>query len=102
MDRYTPLIVLANTATLLTGGLVLTIAYRAYRRTGSHPLRAVAVGFGLIVVGSILGGLVHLLGDAVALGVAIQSTFTAAGFVALLHSLYASTSHTTVVRGPTE
>ncbi|WIV66019.1 DUF7521 family protein [Natrialbaceae archaeon AArc-T1-2] len=102
MDGYTPIIVLANTATLITGGLVLTLAYRAYRRTGSHPLRAVAIGFGLIVAGSILGGLAHLVWSEVTLGVAIQSTFTAAGFAALLHSLYVSTTHTTIIRGPAE
>ncbi|WP_254766280.1 DUF7521 family protein [Salinilacihabitans rarus] len=88
MNEYTTLIAAANAATLLTGGMVLAFAYRAFRRTGSRPLQALAAGFGLIVVGSVLGGFAHLLDD-VALGVAIQSLATAIGSAVLLYSLYA-------------
>ncbi|MCU4743208.1 hypothetical protein OB955_05540 [Halobacteria archaeon AArc-m2/3/4] len=97
MYEYTTIIALANTATLVTGGLVMLFAHRAFRRTGATPLRAVAIGFGFIVAGSVLGGLVHLAGD-VALGIAVQSSFTAGGFAALLYSLYSKTPRTTTVR----
>ena len=96
MNGYTTIIVLTNTAILLTGGLVMLFAYRAFRRTGSRPLRALAVGFGFIVTGSIVGGLAHLAGD-IALGIAVQSSFTAVGFTALLYSLFATPPPTTSV-----
>ncbi len=96
MNEYALPIAIANTATVLTGGAVALLAYRAFRRTGSAALRAVAVGFGVIVTGSILGGGLHLLWDAVALGVALQSAVTALGFAILLYSLYAETSDVTV------
>lgn len=94
MNGYTVLIAAANTATLVTGGLVLVLSYRAFRRTGSAPLRALTVGFGFIVAGSSVGGLVHLVGGNVALGIATQSAFTAAGFAFLVYSLYTERSTT--------
>ncbi|QFU82148.1 DUF7521 family protein [Natronorubrum aibiense] len=95
MNEYTLLIAVANTATLLTGGAVALLAYRAFRRTGSAALRAVAAGFGFIVVGSLGGAVAHIVGNNVALGVTIQSAFTAGGFTILLYSLYAETTATT-------
>ena len=97
MNEYSLLIAVANTATLLTGGAVALLAYRAFRRTGSGALRAVAVGFSFIVVGSLGGAVAHLFGGSVALGVTIQSSFTAGGFMILLYSLYAKTTTTTTV-----
>ena len=94
MNEYTLLIAAGNAATLLTGGAVAAFAFRAFRRTGSRALRAVAVGFAVIVAGAVFGGAVHLLGGNVALGVAIQSSSTAGGFAILLYSLYAETSRT--------
>ncbi|OLZ42378.1 hypothetical protein A6E15_16005 [Natrinema saccharevitans] len=96
MNEYTLPIAIANTATVLTGGAIASLAYRAFRRTGSAALRAVAGGFGVIVVGSILGGGVHLLGDTMGLGIALQSSATALGFAILLYSLYAETGGITV------
>lgn len=96
MNPYALSIAVANTATVVTGSAISLLAYRAFRRTGSAALRAVAVGFGVVVAGSVLGGGVHLLGDAVVLGVALQSTTTAIGFAILLYSLYAETAGATV------
>ncbi|TYT63739.1 DUF7521 family protein [Natrialba swarupiae] len=92
MNEYTLIIAVANAATLLTGGAVATLAFKAFRRTGLRPLRAVATGFAFIVVGSVFGGFAHLLGGNVALGVAIQSSFVAGGFAILLYSLYVETT----------
>lgn len=97
MDEYALLIAVTNTATLCTGGAVALLAYRAFKRTGSAALRAVAAGFGFIVLGSVGGAIAHLFGGNVLLGVAIQSAFTAGGFGILLYSLYAETSMTTTV-----
>ncbi|QRV17059.1 hypothetical protein JMJ58_09410 [Haloterrigena salifodinae] len=95
MDEYTLLIAAANTATFVTGGAVAALAYRAFRRTGSAALRAVAIGFSVIVAGSIGGAIAHVGADNVALGVAIQSSCIAVGFTILLYSLYAETTTTT-------
>lgn len=97
MDAYTAIIALANTAVLLTGGAVATLAYQAYSRTRAPALRAVTVGFSCIVVGSILGGLAHLIGGNIRLGVTLQSSFTAFGFAFLLYSLYANAERTTTI-----
>ncbi|WP_263019751.1 DUF7521 family protein [Natronobiforma cellulositropha] len=94
MNDYTTIIVLASTATFATGGLVAWFAYRACRRTGSHALRALAIGFTLVVVGSAIGGLAHLGGD-IALGVALQSGVTAIGFATVLYSLFVGPPPTT-------
>lgn len=96
MNEYALPIAIANTATVLTGGAVASLAYRAFRRTGAGALRAVAVGFGVIVAGSVLGGGVHLLGGAIGLAIALQSSTTALGFGILLYSLYAETGGITV------
>lgn len=90
MDRYTPLIALANAATVVAGGLIVLFAHRASRRTRSTSLRAAALGFGLVVVGAGLAGTVHLLEGSVAPAIALQSAFTAGGILTLLYSLYAS------------
>ncbi|MDQ2050288.1 hypothetical protein RBH26_07295 [Natronolimnohabitans sp. A-GB9] len=97
MDEYALLIAVTNTATLFTGGAVALLSYRAFKRTKSQALQAVAVGFGFIVVGSVSGAIAHLYGGSVGLGVAIQSAFTAGGFTILLYSLYAETTTTTTV-----
>ena len=92
MDGFTLLIAVTNTVTLLAGGLIALLAFRAFRRTETLALRAVAVGFVFIVAGTALGGLLHLLSAQVVLGVTVQSLFTAIGLVFILYSLYTTTS----------
>lgn len=92
MDGYTLLIAVTNTVTLLAGGLIALFAYRAFRRTETLALRAVAVGFAFIVAGTALGGLLHLLSAEMVLGVTVQSLLTAVGLVFILYSLYTTTS----------
>jgi O-antigen/teichoic acid export membrane protein len=77
--------------TLLCGGTVTILALRAYRRIGSPAMRALAVGLGLITVGSLVAGFLHqLLNTDLITGVAIESTFTALGFATLGYSLFAT------------
>jgi len=78
-----------KTISLLLGGLITYHAVRAYRRTGNRRLGALAVGFGVITLGAALAGIVDLitpLGRDAAL--VVESLFTAAGFGAVLYSLY--------------
>lgn len=81
-------IVAANTVTLVVGGTVTLLAYRAHRRTGSSSLRALTVGLGSITAGTLLGGALHQSGLAPLLvGVTVQSVFIALGFLLLGWSL---------------
>lgn len=94
-------IVSANTVTLVVGGFVTLLAYRAHRRTGSRSLRALTVGLGCITVGTLLGGLLHQSGVAPLLvGVTVQSGFTALGFLLLAWSLLRSEESATEQRLP--
>jgi len=83
------LIVAAKTAILILGGSITFYAFQAYRRTADPSLRALAIGFGIVTVGAILGGLADL-GFTVdfAVGVAINSVLTAIGFGVILYSLH--------------
>jgi heme/copper-type cytochrome/quinol oxidase subunit 3 len=86
LDTY---IVAVNTVTLLCGGAVTLFAYRAFRRTGSSALRALTVGLGLVATGTLVAGAVHQgLGVSLKAGVAIQSSFTAVGFLVVAYSLF--------------
>jgi len=96
------LLVAAQTATLVFGGVITLLAFRAFRRTGSSALRALAIGVGLLTAGALVGGILHeLLGVRLEIGVVVQSVFTAVGFAVLTYSLYTdddSTALRTTVR----
>ncbi|WP_331234798.1 DUF7521 family protein [Natronorarus salvus] len=93
MTDVSAVIVAANTVTLVVGGAITLFALRAYRRTGLTELRALAFGLGLVASGALVGGLLHQVAAAPLLqGIAIQSTLTAIGFLALGYSLAAKTA----------
>lgn len=74
---------------LVFGGMITYVAYKAYRRTGAGPLRALAGGFALVTLGSLLAGVAnHLTELAFPLVSTINVAFTAAGFAIILYSLY--------------
>ena len=83
------LFVAAQTATLIFGGAVTVLALKAFRRTGSPALRALAAGIGLLTVGALLGGTLHqVAGLGLRRSVLVQSVATAVGFAVLTYSLY--------------
>ncbi len=83
------IIIVAKTAILLLGGSITYYALRAYERTGDPSLRALAVGFGVVTVGALIGGVSHqIIGTDLAVGIAINSLLTAAGFGVIVYSLY--------------
>jgi hypothetical protein len=89
MYGSTTLLTAAKGVTLLFGGILTLLSLRAYRRTGSPALRALAVGIGLVTTGAILGGALHqLLGLPLKTSATFQSVFTAIGFGVLTYSLY--------------
>lgn len=89
-------VAIAVTKTLagVLGGVITYLALVAYRRTGAAELRALAVGFGVVTLGSVLGGVVDLVADGtigeagLLLGVLVQSVVTALGFAIITYSLY--------------
>jgi len=64
-------------------------AYKAYSRTGSPGLRALALGFAFVAAGSLVGGGLHFGGVDILLAVVSDSVLTAVGFALILYSLYA-------------
>jgi hypothetical protein len=82
-------IVATKTLTLLLGGTITFLSYKAYRRTGSPSLGALATGFGVIAIGSLLAGTAWLLfGSALLTSAAIESVLITIGFVVIVYSLY--------------
>ncbi|RXK49359.1 DUF7521 family protein [Halorientalis pallida] len=89
MYESMPLLTAAKVVTLLFGGTLTLLSGRAYRRTGSPALRALAVGIGLVTAGAILGGALHqVVGLPLEASATVQSVFTAIGFGVLTYSLY--------------
>ncbi|MFT4923163.1 MAG: hypothetical protein ACI8XM_002388 [Haloarculaceae archaeon] len=82
----------AKTMTVVFGGVLAYLSYRAYRRTASIPLRTLSIGIGLLTVGALLGGtLHHLVGISLETSVGVQSVVTATGFAVMTYSLFADT-----------
>jgi len=89
MSQITTAVVALKTVTLVLGGLITFFAFQAYRRTRAAPLRSLAIGFGIVTLGSIIAGVVDQF-SAVPLGSAlvVESFLTAIGFGVVLYSLY--------------
>lgn len=85
----TTLIIGFKTLTLVLGGLITYLAYKAYRRTNARSLAALSVGFGIVTLGTFLAGVVDQLLDADFLtGLLIESALIAIGFLIIVYSLY--------------
>lgn len=73
---------------VIAGGSVFYYATKAYRRTEDRSLGYLAGGFGLVLFGSLLGGLAYeLLDTTLAVGVIIESVFVLGGFILIAYSL---------------
>lgn len=82
-------IVVVKTVILLLGSGITYIAYRASRRTETPSLRVLAIGFGVITFGVLLGGVAHqLLAVSLELGILINSVLVAIGLAIVMYSLY--------------
>jgi nanoRNase/pAp phosphatase (c-di-AMP/oligoRNAs hydrolase) len=83
-------LVALKTVTLVIGGLITLVAWRAFRQTRAKPIGAIALGFGLVTAGAILAGGAHqAAGFNLELVLLIESTLTVIGFGTILYSLYA-------------
>lgn len=92
MSETTVLLTATKTVTLLLGALLTYLGAKAYRRTGAAALRSLTLGFALITLGALFGGLLYQAGTRFALSQNVQSLFTAAGLGVIVHSLYADAS----------
>lgn len=91
MSHLATLVVGLKTVTLVLGGLVTYFSYKAYSRTGSSALRALALGFGAITLGALLAGITdQLLWTNRDLALVVESLLTAVGFAIITYSLYVS------------
>ncbi|MFW6448549.1 MAG: DUF7521 family protein [Halobacteriota archaeon] len=82
------LVSFVKTVILLIGGFVTVTAYRAYRRTSDRALLFLAIGFGLVTLGTFLAGAVYHLGLTLAEGILIESLLVLLGFAIIAYSLY--------------
>jgi hypothetical protein len=85
----TTFIIVVKTGILVLGGLITYFSYKAYRRTGSPALRALAIGFGIVTSGALLAGAFDVLLEVdLATGVLIDAILTLIGFAVITYSLY--------------
>lgn len=85
----TTLVIGFKTLTLVLGGLITYLAFKAYRRTRARSLGALSLGFGIVTAGTFLAGVVDQLLDAGLLpGLLIESALIALGFLVIVYSLY--------------
>lgn len=78
-----------KTLILITGGIITYFAFKAYRRTSSRSLGALALGFGIVTIGTFLAGVMSdVLGRSLAVGVLVESVLVLAGFIVIAYSLY--------------
>jgi hypothetical protein len=91
MSSHTPALVVALKAiTLALGGLISYLSYRAYRRTNAGPLWYLAIGFGVVTLGSLAAGVFDQFLASVGRSSAliVESGLTAIGFAIITYSLY--------------
>ena len=82
-------IIVMKTGILVLGGLITYFSLKAYRNTGSGALRALAIGFGIITLGALLGGTFDVIfGVSLATGLLIDAILTFIGFAVITYSLY--------------
>jgi len=80
-------IVVVKTLILVIGGLITDYSYKAYERTDAPEHRMLALGFGIVTVGAILGGVLDLgVGtypgmDLIYTSVLVSSSMTALAWV---------------------
>ena len=90
MTQLTSVIVALKTTTFILGGVITYFAFKAYRRTNSRSLQLLALGFGVVTLGSMLAGVVdQALMLSRDLALTIESSLTVVGFAIIVYSLYA-------------
>lgn len=87
-------VVIAQTLILIIGGLITYYSYKAYSRTQSPEHKWLTLGFGVVTLGAVLGGVLdlgierYMAGDLIYTSVFVSSSLTAVGLGIILYSLY--------------
>ena len=87
-------IVVSKTLILILGGLITYYYYQAYQRTNMPQHKWLTLGFGVVTVGAIAGGVLDLVVGAylnmnlIYISVFVSSSMTAVGLGVILYSLY--------------
>jgi len=82
-------IVVMKTLTLILGGAITYLSYRAYSRTGATSLRFLSIGFGIVTLGTLIAGIIdQFLQLELQIGLLTESVLITAGFAVILYSLY--------------
>jgi hypothetical protein len=83
------LVVVLKTVTLVLGCLITYLAAKAARRTSADGLLYLAVGFGVVTLGSLLAGVAdQFLQVASGTALVVEAGLTAVGFAIITLSLY--------------
>jgi len=91
----TVMVIVLVLTTVLVGGCITYLAYRAARRSGSSPMYLFSYGFGVLTIGVALSGVLAVLFRLDAKeGLLIQGVFVLVGLGLLLRSLYLRTPRT--------
>ena len=89
MRELTGLIFVLKTITVALGGLITFYAYQASRRTGARALLYLSIGFAVITLGALTGGIIdQLLRLTRAWAIVVESLLAITGFAIILYSLY--------------
>ncbi|MFC7134575.1 MULTISPECIES: DUF7521 family protein [Salinibaculum] len=82
-------IVVMKTLTLILGGIITYLSYRAYSRTRAQSLRYLSIGFAVVTLGTLLAGIIdQLLQMELRVGLLVESVLITAGFAVIVYSLY--------------
>ena len=92
-------VIVLKTMTLGIGGFITYAAANAARKTGWQGLSYLAVGFGIVTLGSLLAGVAdQLLRFDTHTTLVIESALTTVGFAVIGYSLYVTRQHTSSVQ----
>jgi len=84
-------IVVMKTLTLILGGTITYLSYKAYSRTGAQSLRFLSIGFGIVTLGTLIAGIIdQFLQMEIQVGLLVESVLITAGFAVIVYSLYAT------------
>ena len=73
---------------LVLGTTICYFAYDAYHRTSDPALRALSIGFAIITLGALSGGIAHVVFEISITGsILINTVLTATGFTIIMYSL---------------
>jgi hypothetical protein len=89
--RISTLVIAFKTLTLVLGGLVTVLATKAATRSGDRSLATLALGFGVVTVGSLAAGVAdQTFGLTAGRALAVESGLQALGFGVVAYSLFVS------------